>query len=111
MVWQDSDMVDKERSREIRCHIRRVLMAEWDPIGVSDIPEAADEYDSYIGGVYELLERGASEANICDYLRNIEVDQMEMVDASRQPRLPEAKRNAVASSLKELSPYFTETSR
>ena len=42
MVWQDSDMVDKERSREIRCHIRRVLMAEWNPIGVSDIPEAAD---------------------------------------------------------------------
>jgi len=104
-------MVDKERSREIRCHIRRVLMAEWDPIGVSDIPEAADEYDSYIGGVYELLERGASAANICDYLRNIEVDQMEMVDASRQPLLPEAKRNAVASSLKGLSPYFTETSR
>ena len=104
-------MVDKERSREIRCHIRRVLMAEWDPIGVSDIPEAADEYDSYIGGVYELLERGASAANICDYLRNIEVDQMEVVDASRQPLLPEAKRNAVASSLKGLSPYFTETSR
>jgi len=103
-------MVDKERSREIRCHIRSVLMAEWDPIGVSDIPEAADEYDSYIGGVYELLERGASEASICDYLRNIEVDRMEMVDASRQPLLPEAKRNTVASSLKKLSHYFTETS-
>ena len=75
-------------------HIRRVLMAEWDPIGISDIPEAADEYDSYIGGVYELLERGVSEANIRDYLRNIEVDRMEMVDASRRRLLPEAKRNA-----------------
>jgi hypothetical protein len=106
MVWQDSDMVDKERSREIRCHIRRVLMAGWDPIGVSDVPEAADEYDSYIGGVYELLERGASVANICDYLRNIEVDRMEMVDASRQPLLPEARRNAVASSLKRAEPLF-----
>ena len=104
-------MVDKERSREIRGHIRRVLMAEWDPIGVSDTAEAADEYDSYIGGVYELLERGASEASICAYLRNIEVDRMEMVDASRQPLLPEAKRNAVASSLKELGRCFTETSR
>jgi hypothetical protein len=96
-------MVDKEGSREIRRHIRRVLMAESDPIGVSDIPEAADEYDSYIGGVYELLERAASEPDICTYLRNIEVDRMEMVDASRQPLLPEAKRNAVASSLKELA--------
>ena len=37
-------------------------MEEWDPIGVSDTPEAADEYDGYIGGIYELLERGASEA-------------------------------------------------
>ena len=103
-------MVGKERSREIRCHIRGVLMAEWDPIGVNDVPEAADEYDSYIGGVYELLERGASEDSICDYLRSIEVDRMEMVDASRQPLLPEAKRNTVASSLKKLSHYFAETS-
>jgi hypothetical protein len=109
MVWQDIDMVDKERSRDIRRHIRRVLMAEWDPIGVSDIPEAADEYDSYIGGVYELLERGSSQTSIYAYLRSIEVDRMELVDASRQPLLPESKRNAVASSLKELGHYFTET--
>jgi hypothetical protein len=102
-------MIDKERSREIRQHIRRILMAEWDPIGVSDVPEAADEYDSYIGGVYELLERGASQGDIGNYLRGIEVDQMEMVDAGRQPLLPEAKRNAVASSLKGLGRYFTET--
>jgi hypothetical protein len=111
MVWQHIDMVDKERSRDIRRHIRRILMAEWDPIGVSDIPEAADEYDSYIGGVYELLERGSSQTSIYTYLRNIEVDQMELVDASRQPLLPESKRNAVASSLARLGHYFTEASK
>jgi hypothetical protein len=111
MVWQHIDMVDKERSRDIRRHIRRILMAEWDPIGVSDIPEAADEYDSYIGGVYELLERGSSQTSIYTYLRNIEVDQMELVDASRQPLLPESKRNAVASSLEGLGHYFTEASK
>ena len=52
-------------------------MAEWDPSGVSDTPEAADEFDLYIGGVNELLERGASEANIYAYLRGAEVDRME----------------------------------
>jgi len=44
-------MADKQKSREIRGQIRRVLMEEWDAIGVSDIPEAADEYDSYVGEV------------------------------------------------------------
>jgi hypothetical protein len=86
--------------------IRHVLMEKWDPIGVTDVPEAADEYDSYIGGVYELLERGAPAADIAAYLREIEVGQMEMVDANRNPLLPEATRNAVASSLKGLDRYF-----
>ena len=73
--------LDKETSREVRSEIRTILMGEWDPIGVKDVPEAADEYDSYIGGVYELLEQGASEERIGAYLRQIEIEQMEMVDA------------------------------
>ena len=35
--------------------IRRLLMEEWDPIGVKGIPEAADEYDSYRGAVAGML--------------------------------------------------------
>lgn len=27
--------------------VQQILMADWDPIGVKDCPEAADEYDSY----------------------------------------------------------------
>jgi hypothetical protein len=80
-------------------------MSQWDPIEVSETPEAADEYDLY-GGVYELLERGASENNICAYLRHIEVDRMGMVNADGRPLLPEDKRSAVASSLSVLREYF-----
>jgi hypothetical protein len=40
--------VDKEASREVSRKIRGALMEEWDPIGVSDIPEASDEYDGSI---------------------------------------------------------------
>jgi hypothetical protein len=105
-TWQDRGMLDKERSREVRIQIRRILMAEWDPIGVDGIPEAADEYDSYIGGLYQLLEQGASEPSICAHLRNIEVDAMELVDGKAQPLLPEAKRNAAVSALRELSHCF-----
>ena len=33
-------------------------MDVWDPIGVKDEPNAQDEYDGYLGGVYELLVSG-----------------------------------------------------
>jgi len=98
-------MLDKERSREVRSKIRAVLLAEWDPIGINDVPEAADEYDSYIGCVYDLLGQGAAEESIRDYLRQIEVDQMEMVNASREPLLPDANRNRAAASLTSLGRY------
>ncbi len=35
-------------------------MSEWDPIGVKDLPEAADEYDGYLGDVYALIVRDAA---------------------------------------------------
>jgi hypothetical protein len=98
--------VDKEASREVRRKIRRVLMEQWDPIGVSDTPDAADEYDLYIGDVYELLKRGASAAKIGAYLRGIEVDRMGMVDANGEPLLAGEKRSAATSALTELAPYF-----
>jgi hypothetical protein len=47
---------------------------------------------------------------IAGYLRNIEVDQMGMVDASGQPLVPETNRSIVASSLRELGRLFRETS-
>jgi hypothetical protein len=28
--------------------LRRLLMREWDPIGVNGIPSARDEYDDYL---------------------------------------------------------------
>lgn len=45
-------MIDRGRIQEIQRQIREILMRDWDPIGVHGIPEAADEYDMYIGGIY-----------------------------------------------------------
>jgi hypothetical protein len=47
--------MDKQDSRRIRAAIRQVLLDVWDPIGIKDVKEAQDEYDSYLGGIYELL--------------------------------------------------------
>jgi len=66
----------RQKAIEIREAIRQVLLHEWDPIGVSDIPAAQDEYDSYVGGVYRLLASGASEYQIIERLYNIETVSM-----------------------------------
>jgi hypothetical protein len=52
-------MIEKYESRRIRVAIRHVLMDVWDPIGGKGEPNAQDEYDDYLGGVYELLVSGA----------------------------------------------------
>jgi hypothetical protein len=98
--------MNKATSRELRIQIRRILMSEWDPIGVSDNPDAADEYDAYIGGIYELLDGGASKAAIFAHLRGIEVDRMELIDAAGSPLLPEFKPDAAASVLNGLGKLF-----
>jgi hypothetical protein len=109
-VLGDNGMPDKKRSREIIRSIRLILMMEWDPIGVRDVPEAADEYDSYAGGICGLLQRGASEADLYAHLRDVEVDRMGLVNATGQPLFPEARRREVASSLSKLRRYFMEPS-
>ncbi|TCL88057.1 hypothetical protein C8J38_1233 [Rhizobium sp. PP-WC-2G-219] len=38
-----------------RANIRKILLNEWDPIGVSDIPAAQDEYDAYADTVFGML--------------------------------------------------------
>ena len=62
-------VMSKEQSREVRCAIRRVFVEVWDPIRVMDDPEwPRDEYDGYIGRVFELLVTGGSDREILEYL-------------------------------------------
>ncbi len=51
-------------------------MEQWDPIGVMNEPYAQDEYDSYLGALYDLLAQGASEADMIEYLGTIETVSM-----------------------------------
>ena len=56
--------------------LRQILMDEWDPIHVRGIPEAADEYDGYLGLLAARLREGASADVIADYLTDVEEDRM-----------------------------------
>ncbi len=95
-------MSDKGQSRERGDAIRRILMSEGDPIGVNDTPEAADEYDGYIGPVLDLLNARASSDEIAAYLRKVETERMGLTDVQGKPLLPAQERNAAVHSLKLL---------
>jgi hypothetical protein len=58
-------------------------MSHWDPIGVKDEPLAADEYDSYLGDLFELLVRQAESSEIEKYLRQVEIVQMGLSETVR----------------------------
>ena len=89
-------MIDKQASREFRRQIGRVLLEQWDPIGVRDEPAARDEYDGYVYGVFRLLLEGASEQAIAAHLLIAERDAMGL-DGT-----PETHRLAVAVALRAL---------
>ncbi len=82
--------ISKRRWRQIDAEIRHLLLTKWDPIGVSDIPEARDEYDSYAFGVYKLLVSRASEQDIVDYLYKIERNFMGIAVHEREALSPVA---------------------
>ena len=95
-------MIDKYESRRIRVAIRHVLMDVWDPIGIKGVANAQDEYDSYLGGVYELLVSGAADEDIAYHLWRIVTDRM---------GLP-AKKSDMADTVKALRQIqFSQSSK
>ena len=69
-------MSRKERAREIQDQIRSILLTDWDPIGVAEIPEAVDEYDAYIGGIYRLLYSHGSVEDVARHLHEIVISSI-----------------------------------
>jgi hypothetical protein len=80
-------LIDKSESRRIRLEIRHVLMDVWDPIGVKDEANAQDEYDAYIGRLFELLTTGGSDADLVEHLYWAAHGQMGFEAAQRSDML------------------------
>lgn len=76
-------LIDKAESRRIRIQIRKVLLEVWDPIGVKDEPNAQDEYDGYIGRLYELLVSKAPDVELVEHLYWAAHDRMGFDAAQR----------------------------
>lgn len=73
-----------EQARALHQKIKSVLMQDWDPIGVQAIPEAEDEYDSYVPTLYSMLISRKPVSEVFEYLVWLETEHMGLtVDRQR----------------------------
>ena len=56
--------------------VDEVLHYIWDPIGVSGVPKARDEYHSYLPHVFAMLRSSSSEVDIAAYLGEVVTEKM-----------------------------------
>lgn len=60
--------------------VDEVLHYVWDPIGVSSMPQARDEYHGYLPQVFGLVRGGSDENDIARYLTEITTERMGLTD-------------------------------
>ncbi len=64
-----------------RTRVRKVLLDEWDPIGIRNIPECVDEYDSYVDQVLAIATSKLPDGGlIADHLMIIVTEVMKIQD-------------------------------
>jgi hypothetical protein len=56
--------------------VDEVLHYLWDPIGISSIPEARDEYHGYLPHVFGMVRGGSDGATIAAYLGEVVTNRM-----------------------------------
>ena len=81
-MWNIRHFSKKEN--ELYSRVDEVLHYIWDPIGISDIAEARDEYHSYLPVVFGMVKRGANENELADYLGSVTSEMMEL--GTNKPR-------------------------
>ena len=62
----------KLRYKRICNEIREVVINFWDPMNIKKTGSIGNEYDSYIGGIYDLLMEHASAKKLANHLSHIE---------------------------------------
>jgi len=53
-----------------------ILWKDWDPIGVNDIEDVRDEYQSYTPHIFSLIIHGAAKIEIAEHLFMLETVNM-----------------------------------
>ena len=69
---------------ELRRRADEVLHYVWDPLGVSGVPAARDEYDGYLAQVVKLLLERKGKHRLAAYLIEVEDQRMGMIPDTRK---------------------------
>jgi hypothetical protein len=56
------------QEKELLRRIDEVLFYVWDPIGVARVPEARDEYESYVPQIFRRLNATTDGREVAEYL-------------------------------------------
>lgn len=73
---------------EMLATVRTILLEQWDPIGIRDVPAARDEYDRYAPGIVRSLRGRTTVAGMAAQLLEIETEQMGLAaDRERAERV------------------------
>ena len=83
---------DVDKIAEVHRQIDEVLLHDWDPIGVSTLPQCATEYRSYCRGVYDVAVQTRSATAIVDHLTKIEHERMGISSGRAKRLLPVAQK-------------------
>jgi len=62
--------------KELYRRVDEVLHYVWDPIGVAEVPQARDEYYTYLPRVFSLLQSRAPTSEIVDFLVTTQSETM-----------------------------------
>ena len=90
-------MAEKESAEVV---IERVLLQQWDPLGVHDAPGPHTEYAPYAHDLFSLLMRGASDVQVERRLRQIERDDLQ------RPELADRDLSAVVAALRAVEKSY-----
>ena len=67
---------EKDHNERLPERVSEILHFVWDPIGVAGVPQARDEYDSYVPFVVKMIMEGKPKEDIARHLHQIAGERM-----------------------------------
>ena len=78
--------------------VRQVLLQDWDPIGVRNVPQAQDEYDIYANSIATMLATSISISDLSKHLLEIETQSMGLAGNPERALVVAAKLRALPTA-------------
>lgn len=64
----------KESYLEVKKEIRHILFYDWNPLDIPNQEYLEEEYDDQIRTIYKAIESGATEKELTDILKKLEIE-------------------------------------